>query len=102
MLSIVELFYYCVVKPFALYSARRRQSTDSRPKVIRQTRPNSSRVFIPCRCPVGFFKRRNVILRERTSGRGKRNIAIVSPRMGLTYGTQHRQSIGDANSVFLF
>ncbi|XP_065080771.1 sodium channel protein Nach-like [Ochlerotatus camptorhynchus] len=99
VLSIVELFYYCAVKPFALYSARRRAGSGNQ---LRQTRANSSRLFRPSRYPVGFFKRRNVILRERTSGRGKRNIAIVSPQMGFPYGTQNGQTTGDPNSVFLF
>lgn len=102
VLSMVELFYYCVVKPFALYSARRRDGSGNQLTVTRQSRLNSSRLFRPSRYPVGFFKRRNVILRERMSGRGKRNIAIVSPRMGFSYGTQYGQTTGDPNSVFLF
>ncbi|KXJ77947.1 hypothetical protein RP20_CCG006004 [Aedes albopictus] len=91
VLSIVELFYYFVVKPFAFYRAKQRDASASEQQLEmtnrrRQKRPKSGRMFCPGRYPVGYFERKSIILRERTSGRGKRKILTVSPRMGFGYG----------------
>ncbi|XP_029735277.2 sodium channel protein Nach-like [Aedes albopictus] len=91
VLSIVELFYYFVVKPFAFYRAKQRDASASEQQLAmttrrQQKRPKSGRMFCPGRYPVGYFERKSIILRERTSGRGKRKILTVSPRMGFGYG----------------
>ncbi|XP_055621968.1 sodium channel protein Nach-like [Toxorhynchites rutilus septentrionalis] len=83
VLSIVELFYYFTVKPFTIYKDNRlRSSQDVVGQLQLVKRPPSSRrpsqIFRPYRFPLGYFERRNVLFRERSSGTTRKRIVVQS------------------------
>ncbi|XP_053686817.1 sodium channel protein Nach-like [Sabethes cyaneus] len=80
VLSIVELFYYFTVKPCTLYKLRIRErqliGPTNRTAFCRRKQA-AFRIFRPQRFPIGYFQRKNVILREGMYGKNRQNISTI-------------------------
>ncbi|XP_055610183.1 pickpocket protein 28-like [Uranotaenia lowii] len=106
VLSIVELVYYFLIKPFTFY----KQGEDQRSSADQRVRPlstpsssdgngpfrkrKSSLMFRPQRYPVRYFERRNVICRTRMSGKNGRKKMSAERQITSSYELETRDENG--------
>ncbi|XP_058830343.1 pickpocket protein 28-like [Topomyia yanbarensis] len=94
VLSLVELFYYFIVKPFAHYKLgiRERHLAGKEPVSMVPLKSVGQTVFRPRRYPMGYFQRKNVIFRERVSAKSRKRTLVQSQMISamemIDHGTQ--------------